>query len=343
MYRFVPAVGDRLFRLVVPQADQEYVLTPSTVARVYEPMQYMADASAVATIAGVPIDTVVYVESHWRGDREAGSEDDPAGRSSVEESRWIETLPFGVGRTPRLGALVAHGDPRSERFADLLDEHTLTSPHFRGIRWITARHPDPRVRSVESTDGVLASADFLRGFAALAERGLSFDANVYSHQLYDVVTLAQEYPTTPLIVDHIGVPVGAFGPMGSRTGMTAAARADILALWRERMTTLAAYPNVVIKLSGLALPVLGYGHQRWGNIGGRGILTEMIGPLVEYLATRFGYERLMFGSNFPVDKPNSALDDVVGALIEILEPRGEHMLRGVFRENAIRVYRIDTR
>ena len=341
LYRLAPPIGDRLFSLVIGQGDREYVLNPATVARAYEPSHYLADAAAVRTIAGVEIESVVYVESHWRGDPDAASPEDPGGRSSVEELRWVESLPFGVGRAPRLGAIVAHADPRAERFADLLDEHIRASPRFRGIRLITTRHPDPKVRSVADDDGVLASPEFLRGFAAVADRGLTFDVNVYSHQLYDVVTLAQEYPTTPLIVDHIGVPVGAFGPMGSRTGMTAAARADILSLWRERMSTLSAYPNVVIKLSGLALPVLGYGHQRAGNVGGRVVLTEMIGPLVEHLATRFGYERLMFGSNFPVDKPNSALDDVVGALIDILEPRGDHMLRGVFRDNAIRVYGIE--
>ncbi|AZG47622.1 amidohydrolase family protein [Gordonia insulae] len=341
LYRYVPAFGDRVFPMVVSQADREYVLTPSTVARVYEPVQYLADASAVPTIAGVRIDTVVHMESHWRGDDAAGRVDTPAGRSAVEETRYVTELPFGVGQSPRLGALVAHADPRAESFGELLDEHAALTDRLRGVRWITTRHPDPRIRNGADADGILASPSFLTGFAEVAARKLVFDAFVYSHQLYDVVMLAREYPETTIVVDHIGAPVGVFGPVGSRTGATAGARADILRLWRERMVTLAACPNVVVKLSGLALPVLGYGRERWGNIGSRATLAEMAGPLVEHVIGHFGADRVMFGSNFPIDKPNAALDMIIGSLIDLLAPRGDYVLRKAFRENAMRVYGIE--
>ncbi|MYR08225.1 amidohydrolase family protein [Gordonia sp. SID5947] len=342
LYSFLPALGDRVFPMVVSQADREYVLTPSTVARVYEPLQYLADASAVRTVAGVRVETVVHMESHWRRDEAAGRTDSPAGRSAVEETRYVTGLPFGVGQSPNLGAIVAHADPRAEMFAELLDEHAALTDRLRGVRWITTRHPDPRIRNGADADGILASTSFLRGFAEVAERGLVFDAFVYSHQLYDVVTLAREYPEATIVVDHLGSPVGVFGPVGARTGATAGARADILRLWRERMTTLAGCPNVVVKLSGLGLPVLGYGRERWGNIGSRGTLAEMVGPLVEHAFAHFGADRLIFGSNFPIDKPNTALDMVVGALIDLLEPQGgDYVLRKVFRDNAMRVYRIE--
>lgn len=341
LYRFIPGVGDRIFPMVVSQADREYVLTPSTVGRRYEPLQYLADAAAVPTIAGVRIDTVVHMESHWRGDTAAGRVDTPAGRSAAEETRYVAGLPFGVGQAPRLGAIVAHADPRTESFGELLDEHRALSDRLRGVRWITTRHPDPRIRDGADTDGILASPEFLRGFEEVVRRGLTFDAFVYSHQLYDVVTLAREYPEATIVVDHFGAPVGVFGPVGSRTGTTAGARADILRLWRERMFTLAACPNVVVKLSGLALPILGYGRDRWGNIGTPATLAEMIGPMVEHVVGHFGSDRVMFGSNFPIDKPNAALDMMVAALIDLLAPRGDYVLRNVFRETALRIYRID--
>ncbi|ROZ86279.1 amidohydrolase [Gordonia sp. OPL2] len=341
LYRFVPAFGDRVFSMAVSQADREYVLTPSTVARVYEPMQYLGDASAVTTIAGVPIDTVVHMESHWRSDETAGRAESPAGRSAVEETRYVMGLPFGVGQSPRLGAIVAHADPRSERFGELLDEHSVLTDRLRGIRWITTRHPDPKIRNGADVDGILASTAFLKGFAEVAERGLVFDAFVYSHQLYDVVTLAREYPEVTIVVDHMGAPVGVFGPVGARTGATAGARADILRLWRERMVTLAACPNVMVKMSGLGLPVLGYGRERWGNIGSRGTLAEMVGPLVEHVVGHFGADRVMFGSNFPIDKPNAALDMIIGALVDLLAPRGDYVLARAFRDNAMRVYGIE--
>ncbi|GAB88671.1 amidohydrolase family protein [Gordonia rhizosphera] len=340
LYRYVPAFGDRVFPVVVPQSDKEYVLTPNTVARVYEPPQYVSDAAAIPAVAGVGVDTVVHLESHWRNDESAGAADTPEGRSAVEETRYVTGLPFGIGQAPRLGAVVAHADPRAERFGDLLDEHAAVNDRLRGIRLMTTRHPDPRVRNGGDADGILASPAFLKGFAEVAERGLVFDAFVYSHQLYDVVTLAREYPESTIVVDHIGTPVGVFGPVGARTGASASARADILRLWRERMTTVATCRNVVVKLSGLGMPVLGYGRERWGNIGSRETLAEMVGPLVEHVVGHFGADRVMFGSNFPIDKPNTSLDMVVGALIDLLAPRGDYMLRKAFRENALRVYRI---
>ncbi|MEE3852948.1 amidohydrolase family protein [Gordonia sp. LSe1-13] len=342
LYRFVPSFGDRVFPMVVSQADREYVLTPSTVARVYEPMQYLADTSPLFDGVGTRVDTVVHMESHWRGDEAAGRLDTPAGRSAVEETRYVTALPFGEDSLPRLGAIVAHADPRAERFGELLDEHAGLTDRLRGIRWITTRHPDPKIRNGADADGILASPAFLKGFADVAERRLVFDAFVYSHQLYDVVTLAREYPEVTIVVDHIGAPVGLFGPVGARTGATAGARADILRLWRERMFTLASCPNVMVKLSGLGLPVLGYGRERWGNVGSRATLTEMIGPLIDHAFANFGPDRLIFGSNFPIDKPNVSFDMIVGALTDLIAPRGgDYALANVFRENALRVYRID--
>lgn len=54
----------------------------------------------------------------------------------------------------------------------------------------------------------------------------------------------------------------------------------------------------------------------------------------------FGAERLVFGSNFPMDKPITDLPELVGGLLELLAPYGEDLLRGTFRDNAGRVYRI---
>ena len=342
-YSVVPRLGDRLFPLLVSPADREYVLTPATVARRYEPAEYLTDAVPVHNVAGVPIDTVVYVESHWRSTSTSSgtmSDDAPEGISSEDEVRYVTGLPFGVGGAPRLGAIVVHGDPRALGFAARLDRQMSESDVVRGVRWGVARHPDPRVRDFGDADGILASPSFLSGFAAVAERGLSFDVSLYSHQLYDAVTLAREYPETTFVLDHIGAPVGVFGPVGARTGATAAARADILRLWRERIVTLAATSNVVAKLSGLALPTLGYGRARWGNIGSRATLTEMIGPLVTHVVDHFGPSRVMFGSNFPIDSPNASMDMIVGSLLDILDDRGDYLLQCLFRENALRVYRI---
>jgi L-fuconolactonase len=49
---------------------------------------------------------------------------------------------------------------------------------------------------------------FRRGFALLAPLGLSFDALVFAPQLADVNDLAQSFPDSRIILDHLGQPVG---------------------------------------------------------------------------------------------------------------------------------------
>lgn len=335
--RFAPRMGDRLFSVSVPQAEREFVLTPQIIGRAYESRQYCADISSVVKVVGVPIESVVVAESYWR----LGGTDDPETiRHAVDEVRYLENLPFGIGTAPRLGAMMVRADPRSESFVERLDAQLAMSDRIRGIEINATRHPDPKVRSAGPVDGMLASASLLNGIEKVAERNLAVEVFVYSHQLHDVITLAREFPDTTVIISHSGCPVGAFGPVGLRTGTTAAARADILRLWRERMTSLAAERNVIVKLSGLAMPVLGYGREPWGNIGGRDTLTQMIGPLVRHVVAHFGADHVMFGSNFPIDKPNASIDTVITSLLDILEPWGEHMLRNIFRETARSVYGI---
>lgn len=333
VYRFAPAVGDRLFRLA-NQADREMALTPRFLLRPYLPEHYLRDVADVEATAGAPISSAVHIEASWQGSDPMA----PAG-----ETRWIDALPFGVAGAPALAAIVGHAQPRDSHLGALLSMHERSAQRapFRGIRTMASHHPDPKVRDWTDTPHLLASRDFLHGFARVAERGLSFEAWVYSHQLHDVAVLAREYPEATIVLDHYATPVGVFGPMGARTGHTAAARADILARWRDGMAEVAACRNVVAKHSGVAFSFLGYGHQSSGNIGSQATLTDMMGPLIAHTTDLFGPDRLMFGSNFPIDKPNATVATIVGTLLDVLAPRGPELLRKVFRDNAVRVYRLD--
>ena len=207
---------------------------------------------------------------------------------------------------------------------------------MRGVRFMGAWHPDPKVMRFTEHEGLFRSPEFLRGFAALAERGLTFDAFVYSHQLGDVATLAGEYPETPIVLDHYATPVGWLGPMGRSTGRTRPERDRLLGHWRDGMQRLATHPNVVAKHSGLAFPMLGMPTARWS----RQQVVDALAPLVVPTTEWFGADRLVFGSNFPMDKSIADLPDLVGALLDLLAPYGEDVLRGTFHDNARRVYRL---
>src|ERR1700720_2238369 len=77
---------------------------------------------------------------------------------------------------------------------------------FRGIRFITASHPDQGAwgAMVTRPEGLLMDTRVRAGFARLAPLGLSFDAWMYHTQLGGLVELAQAFPETQIVLDHVG-------------------------------------------------------------------------------------------------------------------------------------------
>lgn len=305
---------------LVPRSDREFVGDPAHVIKPYLPTDYRADAG------DLPVDAVVHIEAGWKDHSPAGG---------AGETAWLAGLPFGGAGLPSLGALVCHADPSSATIGELLDQNLAASPLVRGVRCSAAHHPDRGVRSW-AEEGLLTRPAFLRGFAEVADRGLSFEAWVYSHQLSDVVTLATEYPQTTIVLDHYGTPVGAFGPRGRETGGTEAQRRAILERWSEDIAAVAELPNVVAKHSGLGMPVLG-----WSETPGASQYRDTIAPLVTHTQELFGAERTLWASNYPMDKPTVSMPRTVDALLEILGPQADPGL--LLAENARRIYRIADR
>jgi predicted TIM-barrel fold metal-dependent hydrolase len=299
---------------VFPKRDREFVGDPTHVINPYLPADYRADAG------DLPVEAVVHVEAGW------ADHQDVAG-----ETAWLTTLAFGTDG-PGLGAVVCHADPRDAAVGTVLDRNLAATPLVRGVRCSAAHHPDPGVRNWND-EGLLTGPDFLRGFAQIAERSLSFEAWVYSHQLPEVVTLAQEYPETTIVLDHYGTPVGAFGPRGRETGRTPKDRRAILDRWADDIAAVAALPNVVAKHSGLGMPVLG-----WAGPVTTAQFRDTVAPLVAHTQEVFGADRTLWASNFPMDKPIVSLTGTIDALLEILGPDVDaHRL---LRDNARRVYRL---
>lgn len=318
--RRVPVLEPALIR-AFPASDRAFIGDPRYVLRPYLVHDYVGDV--------VPeVESVVHIEASWAGH---------SPQASVDETAWIDRLPFGQSDAPALGAVVVHADPRSAHISELLSAHLAASPRVRGVRCSAAHHPDRRVKSWTDRPHLLAQCDFLRGFAAIAERGLSFDAWVYSHQLPDVEVLAVAYPETTIVLDHYATPVGALGPVGD-TGRTHAQRADIYHRWADDMAALAERPNVVAKHSGAAMPVLGIRAAGKGLAVEPRVLRDAVAPFITHTHRLFGNDRTLWGSNYPIDKPNQTIATSITMLHDVLGERLDP--RKVLRENARRVYRI---
>ncbi|EGD54964.1 amidohydrolase family protein [Gordonia neofelifaecis] len=333
--RFVPSPALRLVARIGSGDDRRYGLDSSILSSPYEPAQYSSDTVALLSVAGIGVESVGQVESQWRPARDPAELMD----SSFDELKYLTGLPHGQ-KGPALGATVVAGDPRHPDFAGRVDRELAHSDRVRAVRFKWARHPDPEIPDWCNEPDAVASTAFLKGFESLASRGLAFVSFAYSHQLGQLDMLARRFPETTIVVEHLGMPAGVFGPVGAETGMTAAARAAILSLWRERIAMIATRPNVVIKVSGLGLSLLGYGRDTAGNIGSRAVLADMAGPLALHAVDRFGPDRVIFGSDSPVDRPNAPIGMTVGALLDVLGDRGDYLLQQLFARNAKRIFRI---
>jgi predicted TIM-barrel fold metal-dependent hydrolase len=233
---------------------------------------------------------------------------------------------------------VVRTDPGWASAGAVLAAHLAADERVRGVRISAANHPDPGVRDFADVPHLLAESEFLRGFTAIAERGLTFEMWVYAHQLPDALVLAKEYPQTTFVLDHYGTPVGLFGPRGSRTGHTARDRAEILARCLDDIAALAALPNVVAKHSGLGMPVVGGPPRRQVDAASIGELVDRSAPLVRHVHDCFGAERTMWASNYPMDKPVQSIPASIDVLLEIVGEDADRAL--LFRDVARRVYRL---
>ncbi|MBB3036949.1 amidohydrolase family protein [Hoyosella altamirensis] len=320
LFRPLPQIP-RALRWTAPRSDREFIGHPHHAMKPYLPSDYLRDAGQL------PVTSVVHIEAAWQASGHLGG---------VDETRWVAALPFGQDGSPQLGAIVVHADPRWEDAGDVLDAQTAASRLVRGVRFSASNHPDPAVRDFCSHPGVLSDPSFLRGFAALADRRLSFEMWLYSHQLPDAAVLAREYPETTLVLDHYATPVGLFGPRGKHTGTTGRDRSSLLAKWRDDIATLAQFPNVVAKHSGLGMPLLGGDLRRPIDVAQLPKIVDRSAPLIRHLHDSFSADRTMWASNYPIDKPVHTIAASARVLLEVLG--GDAHPQKLFHDVAQRTY-----
>jgi predicted TIM-barrel fold metal-dependent hydrolase len=218
----------------------------------------------------------------------------------------------------------------------LLEAHrAIAGARFCGIRNRTAWHPSPEVTSnlVSPPPGPLEHPAFPEGARRLARHGLPLDIWCYHTQLPHVIALARAAPELTIVVDHVGGPLG-IGPFAGR-------RAEVFAEWRSRMLDLAALPNVVVKLGGLAMYVSGFDFHRRPKPPGSQELAKAWQPYIGSCIEAFGADRCMFESNFPVDKGMCSYPVLWNAFKRLAAGAGAGEKKALFSGTAMRIYRLD--
>lgn len=206
---------------------------------------------------------------------------------------------------------------------------------FRGIRlggtW-DASDEVPNHRT-NPPKGLFLLPDFRAGFAQLAPRQLSFEAWCYHHQIPEVTDLARAFPTTTIILDHFGGPIGV-GPYAGKAD-------EVYALWRRNIDELATCQNVVAKLGGINMEVNGFGWHEKPRPPSSQELMEATRRYYEYTIEKFGVERCLFESNFPVDKVTCSYTVLWNSFKRLTAGFSAAEKAKLFHDTAARVYRLD--
>ena len=205
---------------------------------------------------------------------------------------------------------------------------------FRGIRFISATHPDQAAwgSMVSRPEGMLRDPRVREGFARLAPLGLGFDAWMYHTQLGELIELARAFPETPIVLDHVG---GAIG-----LGRYAGSRDEVFAEWGTRIRELAACPNVHIKLGGLGMRMFGFDVHMGEMPPSSEELAAAWRPYIETCIAAFGPDRAMFESNFPVDKGSCGYAALWNAFKRIAAGCSAAEKQALFSGTAAKFYRL---
>jgi predicted TIM-barrel fold metal-dependent hydrolase len=205
---------------------------------------------------------------------------------------------------------------------------------FRGIRHSSAWDADADVAGIYATrpKGLLLDPTFRKGFACLAPLGLSFDAWLFHPQIGELTDLARAFPDTRIVLDHCGGPIGV--------GSYANRRDEIFAVWKASIREIATCPNVVVKLGGLAMRLLGYDFHDRPMPPSSEQLAAAWRPYIETCIEAFGPERAMFESNFPPDKGQCSYQVIFNAFKRLSAHYSEAEKTALFSQTAAEVYRL---
>lgn len=221
----------------------------------------------------------------------------------LAEAAWVAELSKS---TPEIKGIVAalplERGEAVEPDIEQLKKHRIT----RGVRRLIQNQPDPEF---------CLKPDFIAGLKLLARHDLSFDICVFHHHLPNVIRMVEKCPEVRFVLDHIGKP---------------AIKAGLTEPWRRHIKELAAHQNVFCKISGVANEA---DHKNWTR--------EQLKPYIAHAIECFGFDRSMYGGDWHVMELAIRYPEWVEIVDEVVAGSSPEEKRKLFRETAIRFYRLD--
>ena len=287
--------------------------------------------------SGHNIVATVFMECQAMYRKDASAAMQPVGEVEFANGVAAMSASREFGPTRVVAGIVGYADlGLGPEVASVLEaEIAAGGGRFRGVRNISAWHPNPEARgsSANPPPDVLTRPTFRDGLRCLTALGLSFDAWMYHTQLGELVELARSNPDTTIILNHVG---GALG-IGPYAGL----RDEVFADWRKSIRQLAECENVYVKLGGLGMRLFGFEVHKGDLPPTSQQLADAWRPYLETCIEAFGVDRSMFESNFPVDKGSCSYQALWNAFKRIAAGASADEKLALFAGTAARVYRLE--
>ncbi len=220
----------------------------------------------------------------------------------IEEAAFVQEM---ADADPRLQGMVAHAPV--EKGAAVADDLAALARFatLRGIRRLIQTEADP---------GYCLEPGFVEGVREVGRHGLPFDICIRHFAMAYALELVRRCPDVQFVLDHIGKPDIKHG---------------LREPWWSQMRALAALPNVVVKVSGVVTEA---NHASW--------TPEQVKPYVAHVIDTFGFNRVMYGSDWTVSELTHRYPQWVEILDSVVAGSSRDELVQLYRGTASRVYRV---
>ncbi len=219
-----------------------------------------------------------------------------------DEARWVASL---AQEDNRIKGIVPWAPIENGEGARVVIEELIQIPLIKGIRRL--------IQFEKDTDFCLRPA-FIKGVQLLKDYDLSFDICISHAQLANTIKMVRQCPDVIFILDHIAKPdikQQKFEP------------------WKTELRELANMQNVFCKMSGLITEA---DPEKW--------TAEDLKPYIAHVIECFGFERIMYGSDWPVLTTAGSCQQWITALKSNIRGCSRHELRQLFHDNARRIYKL---
>ena len=221
----------------------------------------------------------------------------------LSTNRWMLRL---ANTNEFVAGVVAWVDLQDPASVEPAMEDLAKEPKFVGIRHIVEAEP--------CVDWILQPS-VLESLRELARFGVPYDMLVKPKHLRNVLAVLEKVPDLHVVIDHIAKPAIAEGGTPG---------------WAEDLAAIAQCPTVYCKLSGMITEA---DWQNWTSVD--------LKPYVQHVIGIFGWDRVMFGSDWPVCLLAGDYGQVWNAAHEALGEVSAEQREKVFGANAIRFYSLD--